>query len=213
MDILQILLAAIIVLGPLIAIHEFGHFWVARRLGVKVLTFSIGFGPALWSRTAKDGTEYRIAAIPLGGYVKMADEREGEVPEADIPRAFNRQSVPALMAIVAAGPLINLAFAVFLFWILFMQGIETLRTVVGSVREQSPAAVAGLKTGDEILKVDGRDTQDWERVTYALVDRMGETGRITLTVMPKGGSTPVELPLQARQGDKETRRQGDKMTG
>ena len=196
MDILQILLAAIIVLGPLIAIHEFGHFWVARRLGVKVLTFSIGFGPALWSRTAKDGTEYRIAAIPLGGYVKMADEREGEVPEADIPRAFNRQSVLARMAIVAAGPLINLAFAVFLFWILFMQGIETLRTVVGSVREQSPAAVAGLKTGDEILKVDGRDTQDWERVTYALVDRMGETGRITLTVMPKGGSTPVELPLQ-----------------
>ncbi|HEX5276515.1 MAG TPA: RIP metalloprotease RseP [Fluviicoccus sp.] len=184
MDILHILLAAIIVLGPLIAIHEFGHFWVARRLGVKVLTYSIGFGPALWSRIGKDGTEYRIASIPLGGYVKMADEREGEVPEADIPRAFNRQPVLARMAIVAAGPLINLAFAVFLFWILFMQGVETLRTVVGVVQPDSPAAVAGLRSGDQILRVDGRETPDWESVTFALVDRMGESGRISLTVAP-----------------------------
>ena len=199
MDILHILLAAIIVLGPLIAIHEFGHFWVARRLGVKVLTFSIGFGPALWSRRAKDGTEYRIAAIPLGGYVKMADENEGEVPEADIPRAFNRQPVLARMAIVAAGPLINLAFAVFLFWILFLQGVETLRTVVGTVQPGSPAAVAGLHPGDEILTVDGRNTRDWEGVTYALVDRMGESGVIRLTVMPSGATTPRELNLQVKQ--------------
>ncbi|HNG09696.1 MAG TPA: site-2 protease family protein, partial [Agitococcus sp.] len=116
MSILQIILAAIIVLGPLIAIHEFGHFWTARRLGVKVLTFSIGFGPALAKWRGKDGTDYQIAAIPLGGYVRMADEREGEVPAEDIPKAFNRQPVWARMAIVAAGPLINLAFAVFLFW-------------------------------------------------------------------------------------------------
>ncbi|RZU44839.1 regulator of sigma E protease [Fluviicoccus keumensis] len=190
MDILHILLAAIIVLGPLIAIHEFGHFWVARRLGVKVLAYSIGFGPALWSRKSQDGTEYRIAAIPLGGYVKMADEREGEVPEADIPRAFNRQPVLARMAIVAAGPLINLAFAVFLFWILFMQGVETLRTVVGVVKPNSPAAVAGLQSGDEILRIDGRQTPDWESVTYALVDRMGESGKIVLTVKPAGAVAP-----------------------
>ena len=119
MSILQIVLAAIIVLGPLIAIHEFGHFWVARRLGVKVLTFSIGFGPALAKWRGKDGVDYQIAAIPLGGYVRMADEREGEVPAEDLPKAFNRQPVFARMAIVAAGPLINLLFAVFLFWILF----------------------------------------------------------------------------------------------
>jgi len=199
MDILQILLAAVIVLGPLIAIHEFGHFWVARRLGVKVLTFSIGFGPALWSRVARDGTEYRIASIPLGGYVKMADEREGEVPEADIPRAFNRQPVWARMAIVAAGPLINLAFAVLLFWVLFMQGMETLRTVVGPVRDASPAAVAGLKAGDEIVRVDGTPVRDWEGVTYALVDRMGESGLIALTVIPQGGTAPVERTLTVSQ--------------
>ncbi len=115
----EIVLAGILILGPLIAIHEFGHFWVARRCGVKVLTFSIGFGPAIWRRVARDGTEYRIAAIPLGGYVRMLDEREGEVAESLRPFAFNRQPVSARMAIVAAGPLINLLFAVLLYWILF----------------------------------------------------------------------------------------------
>ena len=155
MSILQIILAAIIVLGPLIAIHEFGHFWTARRLGVKVLTFSIGFGPALAKWRGKDGVDYQIAVIPLGGYVRMADEREGEVPPEDIPKAFNRQPVWARMAIVAAGPLINLAFAVFLFWVLFLQGTETLKTVVGQVKPNTPAAIAGLKVGDEIVGIDG----------------------------------------------------------
>ncbi|PQA52368.1 site-2 protease family protein, partial [Amnimonas aquatica] len=105
MQFLQIVLAGILVLGPLIAIHEYGHFWMARRFGVQVLTFSIGFGPALWRRTGRDGTEYRLSAIPLGGYVRMLDEREGPVPDALKPYAFNRQTVGARMAIVAAGPL------------------------------------------------------------------------------------------------------------
>lgn len=183
MGILQIILAAIIVLGPLIAIHEFGHFWVARRMGVKVLTFSIGFGPALLKWQGKDGVSYQVAAIPLGGFVRMADEREGEVPEADLPKAFNRQPVLARMAIVAAGPLINLLFAVFLFWLLFMQGTETLKTVVGTVKPNTPAAIAGLQVGDQIVGVDGKDTRDWEAITYALVDHIGESGAVELSVL------------------------------
>jgi regulator of sigma E protease len=197
MSILQIVLAAIMVLGPLIAIHEFGHFWVARRMGVKVLTFSIGFGPALAKWRGKDGVEYQIAAIPLGGYVRMADEREGEVPVEDLPKAFNRQPVLARMAIVAAGPLINLLFAVFLFWILFLQGVETLKTVVGSVKANTPAAIAGLQVGDEIVAVDGTATSDWEAITYALVNRIGENGIVTLAVKSTNATEPhlIKLPI------------------
>ncbi len=197
MGILQIILAAVIVLGPLIAIHEFGHFWVARRLGVKVLTFSIGFGPALAKWRGKDGVEYQIAAIPLGGYVRMADEREGDVPPEDIPKAFNRQSVMARMAIVAAGPIINLLFAVFLFWVLFLQGVETLKTVVGQIKPNTPAAVAGLQVGDEIVGVDNKTVHDWEAVTYALVDRIGEKGFVSLSVKSSNAteSHTIKLPI------------------
>jgi regulator of sigma E protease len=203
MSILQIILAAIIVLGPLIAIHEFGHFWVARRLGVKVLTFSIGFGPALAKWRGKDGVDYQIAAVPLGGYVRMADEREGEVPDEDIPKAFNRQPVWARMAIVAAGPLINLLFAVLLFWVLFLQGVETLKTVVGSVKPNTPAAVAGLQVGDEIIAVDGKPTPDWEAVTYALVNRVGENGVVSLVIKSPlaSNTTTVSVPIKQYLND------------
>lgn len=189
MSIFYMVLAAVIVLGPLIAIHEFGHFWVARRLGVKVLTFSIGFGPAFLKWTDKKGTQYQIAAIPLGGFVRMADEREGEVPPEDLPKAFNRQPVWARMAIVAAGPLINLIFAVFLYWIIFLQGGEMLRPIVGQVLPTSPAAVAGLQTGDEIVAIDGKPIQDWEAINYALIDRMGESGELKLTVRSSANSS------------------------
>lgn len=195
MQTLHIILAAIIVLGPLIAIHEFGHFWVARRLGVKVITFSIGFGPGFLKWRDRAGTTYQIAAIPLGGYVRMADEREGEVPAEDVPRAFNRQPVWARMAIVAAGPLINLLFAVLLYWIVFLQGVDTLRTVVGRVAPASPAAMAGLQPGDEILSIDGRATPTWEAVSYALIDRMGESGDMTLVVRPDGATAERTLSL------------------
>lgn len=203
MQFLQIVLAGILVLGPLIAIHEYGHFWVARRCGVKVLTFSIGFGPALWSRTGRDGTEYRLSAIPLGGYVRMLDEREGDVPESLQSLAFNRQSVSVRMAIVAAGPLINLLFAVLLYWLLFMQGGESLKPVVGSVMPDTPAASAGLLPGDELIAVDGAATRDWEAVSYALIDHLGETGRISLSVMPAGGSQPVtrQIPIRGYLAD------------
>lgn len=195
MSVFHMVLAAVIVLGPLIAIHEFGHFWVARRLGVKVLTFSIGFGPAFLKWKDRQGTQYQVAAIPLGGYVRFADEREGEVPPEDLPRAFNRQPVLARMAIVAAGPLINLAFAVFLFWFIFLQGTETLRPVIGRVLPETPAAVAGIEPGDEIVAIDGKPVQDWEGINYALIDRMGESGELTLTLRPEAGGEPRQLSL------------------
>lgn len=195
MSVFHMVLAAVIVLGPLIAIHEFGHFWVARRMGVKVLTFSIGFGPAFLKWKDRQGTQYQLAAIPLGGFVRFADEREGEVPPEDLPRAFNRQPVLARMAIVAAGPLINLAFAVFLYWIIFLQGTETLRPVIGRVLPQTPAAVAGIETGDEIVAVDGKPVTDWEGINYALIDRMGESGELTLTLRPGAGGEPRQLSL------------------
>lgn len=190
MSLLQIVLAGILVLGPLIAIHEFGHFWVARRCGVKVLTFSIGFGPALWKRVARDGTEYRLAAIPLGGFVRMLDEREGEVAPEDLPHAFNRQSVWARMAIVAAGPLINLLFAWLLYVVLFMQPGTSLSPVIGSVQAGSAAASAGIHAGDELVAIGERAVDDWESANYALLDHLGETGIITVSVLPEGASLP-----------------------
>lgn len=195
MNVLYMVLAAVVVLGPLIAIHEFGHFWVARRVGVKVMTFSIGFGPALLKWKDKKGTQYQIAAIPLGGFVRMADEREGEVPAADLPHAFNRQPVWARMAIVAAGPLINLLFAVFLYWIIFLQGTETLRPIIGRVLPQTPAAIAGIESGDELLSIDGKTVQDWEAINYALIDRMGESGDMHLRLRPRDGGEARELTL------------------
>lgn len=181
MNIVFIVLAAILLLGPLIAIHEFGHFWVARRMGVKVLVYSIGFGPTLFKWHGKDGVRYQLAAIPLGGYVRMADEREGEVAAEDIPYAFNRQSAWKRIAIVAAGPLINLLFAIILFWILFLPASEQLNTRIGQIQPNSPAAQAGLQVGDKITAVDGNDALTWENLNYALVERMGETGIIQIT--------------------------------
>src|SRR5688500_11578478 len=132
----------IVSLGVLVTFHEFGHYWVARRNGVKVLRFSVGFGKALWSRRGNDGTEYVIAAIPLGGYVKMLDEREGDVPPADLAQAFNRQSVWKRIAIVAAGPLANLALCVALLWAMFVLGRPDYAPVVG--RADGITAAAGL---------------------------------------------------------------------
>ena len=156
----------LVALGVLVTFHEFGHFWVARRCGVKVLRFSVGFGRALWSRRGKDGTEYVIAAIPLGGYVKMSDEREGEVPAAELDQAFNRQGVWKRIAIVAAGPLANLLLAVALLWAMLVVGRPDYAPVVG--KAEGIAAQAGLRAGDSIRAVDGRDTPTWSEALMAL---------------------------------------------
>ena len=197
MSILFIVLAAIFLLGPLIAIHEFGHYWVARKLGVKVLVYSIGFGPTVLNWTSKkSGIQYRLSALPLGGYVKMLDEREGDVKPEDLPFAFNRQSPWKRIAIVAAGPLINLIFAVLLFWILFLPQQEQLNTRIGKVMPETPAAIAGLQVGDKVVAIDGKTTPTWEALNFALVDRAGETGQIQVQAEHQGQLKNFSLPIQ-----------------
>ena len=151
-------------------IHEFGHFWVARRCGVKVLRFSIGFGKGLFSWRDRQGTEYVVAAIPLGGYVKMLDEREGEVAEADKKRAFNNQVISKRIAIVFAGPAFNFIFAIFAYWLMFVSGVPGVKPIVGDVEPSSYAASAGFRAGDEILSIENQPTPTWEATIMALLD-------------------------------------------
>ncbi len=162
MDFFYTVFHFIVAIGLLVAIHEFGHFWVARKAGVKVVKFSIGFGKAVWShQKTPDSTEYVLSAIPLGGYVKMIDEREGEVSKADLPFAFNRQSLLARSAIVAAGPIFNLLLALVLFWAVFIIGEVGMKPIVGKIEVTSLAADAGFSEGDEILKVNGENAPTW----------------------------------------------------
>ncbi len=162
--------AFIVALGVLVAIHEYGHFWTARKLGVKVLRFAVGFGKPLWKRVGADGTEYVIAMIPLGGYVKMLDEREGEVPETEAAAAYNRQSVATRAAIVAAGPIANFLLAIAAYWLMFVIGISGLAPRLDTPVEGSAAAQAGVVAGTEIVAVGGRDTASWESVRLAMLD-------------------------------------------
>jgi regulator of sigma E protease len=184
----------LVALGLLITFHEFGHYWVARRMGVRVLKFSIGFGKKLWSRTGRDGTEYVIAAIPLGGYVKMLDEREGEVDEHDLGQAFNRKSVWARIAIVAAGPIFNLIFTLLAFWLMFLVGMPESRPVVGEV--SGIAASAGIETGDRIVSVDGDNTDTWSHAFQALITRALDRDKITVELeRANGEQRKLELDL------------------
>lgn len=197
MNVLFIIVAAILLLGPLIAIHEFGHYWVARKLGVKVLVYSIGFGPTILKWTSKKSNiQYQLSALPLGGYVKMLDEREGNVSVEDLPYAFNRQSPWKRIAIVAAGPVVNLIFAVLLFWILFLPAQEQLNTRIGHVALNTPAAQVHMQVGDKIVAIDGRETETWEKLNYALVDRVGETGHIQIQADRHGQLQNFHLPIK-----------------
>lgn len=146
-------------LGILVTFHEFGHFWVARRCGVKVLRFSVGFGKPLWSRYDRHGTEFAIAAIPLGGYVKMLDEREGEVAPAERAQAFNNKSVWQRIAIVAAGPIANLILCVAFLWAMFVIGKQDYAPIVG--RAEGLAQQAGFQPGERIVRVGDRDVATW----------------------------------------------------
>nr|VFK56733.1 MAG: regulator of sigma E protease [Candidatus Kentron sp. TUN]VFK65653.1 MAG: regulator of sigma E protease [Candidatus Kentron sp. TUN] len=173
MDLFYAVLGFVITIGILVTVHEFGHFWVAQRLGVKVLRFSVGFGQPLWMRRfGPDNTEYTIAMIPLGGYVKMLDEREGEVAKNELPRAFNRQSLPVRLAIVFAGPLCNILFAVFVYWAMFIIGVNGIKPFVMDVAPESIAAQAGLLPNDTILSVDDQGTRSWESVMQTVVAKM-----------------------------------------
>ena len=188
MQILIMILAYVAAVGILVTVHEFGHFIVARRLGIKVLRFSIGFGKPIYTWHRKgDETEYVIAAVPLGGYVKMADEREGTVVEQDLPRAFNRQSLLKRCAVVVAGPAFNLLLAVVAYWIIFMAGVTSLKPVVGYVIPGSPAATAGMHTGDQILAVAGRSTVTWDDVQLDLFREILRSSAIPMTVVGQTG--------------------------
>ncbi|NOX42254.1 MAG: sigma E protease regulator RseP [Gammaproteobacteria bacterium] len=175
--------AFIVALGILITVHEFGHYWVARRAGVKVLRFSVGFGRPLWKRVAgPDQTEYVIAAIPLGGYVKMLDEREGDVPEEDLPRAFNRQSLSKRFAIVFAGPLFNFIFAILAYWVMFMTGIPGIKPIIGQIEEASIAQQAGLKFADQIISIDGEQAISWGAARMMLITKSLDKSVVELKV-------------------------------
>jgi regulator of sigma E protease len=156
------LLAFVFTLAVLIVFHEFGHYWVARRMGVKVLRFSVGFGQVIASRSDRHGTEWAVAAIPLGGYVKMLDEREGDVPIEQLDQAFNRKSVAARAAIVAAGPLANFLLAILLFWGLFLAGVPILKPIVGEPVAGSAAQLAGMHSGETITRINGEAITSWQ---------------------------------------------------
>lgn len=181
-ELLTTIVYFLIALIILVAVHEFGHFYVARRCGVRVLRFSIGFGRRLFRWRDSQGTEYAISAVPLGGYVKMLDEREGEVEEEDLPFAFNRKPVPQRIAVAAAGPVANFLLAIGLYWLIFMQGTVSYAPVVGEVEPGSIAAAAGLEPGQEIVAVDGNPVSSRRDFELHLMTRLGETGEISFSV-------------------------------
>lgn len=193
--------ALIVALGVLIAVHEFGHFWVARRLGVKVLRFSIGFGRPLWKRRGQDDTEYMVAAIPLGGYVKMLDEREVEVPENELHRAFNRQSVGKRFAIVAAGPFFNFLFAIGAFWVMLVTGVPGVKPIVGEVEPGTPAAQAGIRSGQEIVAVGGERTPTWSAVFEKLLPSLLTGESVEVTVQVDGVERTTRMPIERAAPD------------
>lgn len=176
----------IVALSILVAVHEWGHFYVARRCGVKVQRFSIGFGKALWSYKAKSGTEYVLAAIPLGGYVKMLDERVEPVLPKDAPMAFNRQPVLARIAIVVAGPLVNFIFAFFALWLMFMLGVNSIHPQIGQIAPQSIAGKAGMQSDERIVSVGEHDTPDWAAVNMELLAAVGSQ-QVTLGTQDAAG--------------------------
>ena len=178
----------IVAISLLVAVHEYGHFWVARRFGIKVLRFSIGFGPALWRRIGRDQTEYMISAVPLGGYVMLLNEREGNVAPADVPYSFTRKPPWQRILVLLAGPAFNIAFAILLLWgVLLFSGVPQVRAVVGEVLPSSLAAHAGLRANDEIVAVNGTPVAGRGEVIMQLVDAMSSSGEASLQVRGAGG--------------------------
>ncbi len=194
LDLLLKLSAFLVAIIVLVTVHEFGHFWVARRLGVKVLRFSIGFGrPLLTWRRRDDPTDYVIAAIPAGGYVKMLDEREEPVPEADLPQAFNRQKLWVRSAIVIAGPAFNFLFALILYWLLFMAGQSGVKPEIGEVTPESIAAAAGFESGDLVLAVEDRPTPTWSEFWLTTLSEGIDGDDLSVRVQDRDGSEQLRV--------------------
>jgi len=196
--------AFIVAIGILVTVHEFGHYWVARRLGFKVLRFSIGFGKPLLKRVSRDAdqVEYVLAAIPLGGYVRLLDERDGDVPPDEVHRAFNRRPPLARIAVLLAGPFANFVFAVFAYWLLFMHGVPGLKPVLGEIAPDSIAAHADLRVGDEIAAVSGVATPTRQAAVLGILEGVVESGRVPVEVRGEGGATrqvTLEVPDTGRR--------------
>ena len=201
----------LVTLGVLVTFHEFGHYWVARRCGVKVLRFSVGFGSAIWKRVARDGTEYRIAAIPLGGYVKMLDAREGEVDPALRDQEFTSKSVWKRIAIVAAGPGFNLIFTIAAFWLMFMLGRPDIAPVI-TATPQSMAAKAGIQPGDRILSVDGQQVTTMTDSMAAVANALLGRAPLPMTVRGRDGAQrEVTLPLNQLPAGEDIGKYFDKL--
>src|SRR5918999_1872505 len=203
MSFLSTVVAFIVALGVLIVVHEYGHYIVARLCGVKVLRFSVGFGRplALWRR-GRDQTEWVIAAVPFGGYVKMLDEREGTVAPEEAHRAFNRQNVARRFAIVVAGPLFNFAFAILVYAGLFMYGLPEARPVLGEPPAGTPAAAAGLRSGDTVRTAQGEAIETWQELRWRALQAALQRERLRLEVQAEGGSLrEAVLDLSAYPAD------------
>ena len=201
MDPVTKLLAFLFVLGVLVVFHELGHYWVARWCGVKVLRFSVGFGRVVWSRCfGPDGTEWAISAVPLGGYVKMVDEREAAVSPADLSRAFNRQSVWKRIAIVAAGPIANLLLAVLLFTGTYVTGIPGQRALLAEPEANTPAAAAGVRDGDLVVAVDGAPVGSWQDLRWRLLRASGSSGVVIDVERPDGSRQRRAVALGSLAG-------------
>ncbi|BBU94962.1 sigma E protease regulator RseP [Providencia hangzhouensis] len=184
------LVAFIIAIGVLITVHEFGHYWVARRCGVYVERFSIGFGKTLWRKVDKNGTEFVLAIIPLGGYVKMLDERVGSVSPERRHQAFNNKTVGQRAAIIGAGPIANFLLAIVVYWIVFMIGVPSVKPVIEDVKPGSIAAIANFEPKMELKSIDGIETPDWNSVRLALVGKIGDR-ELTAQVLPSGYNEPI----------------------
>jgi regulator of sigma E protease len=196
MDWLWTIVGFIVAVSLLVTVHEFGHYWVARKLGFKVLRFSVGFGPALWSRVAgSDRTEYVIAALPLGGYVKLLDEREGPVPPADLERSFTRKHPWQRILVLLAGPAFNIAFAILVLWaVLWVGGEPQVKPVVGRVVADSLAARADLRTNDEFMRIEGREIATHSDVMLGFMEAISDDGVVNLEVRrPGSGVRALEM--------------------
>ena len=201
---LFIVLGFVVAISILVAIHEYGHYIVGRWCGMKVLRFSIGFGKPLYTWTGKgpDHTEYCIAAIPLGGYVKFLDDREGEVSDADQGRAFTHRPIPQRIAVLLAGPFFNFLFALFAYWALFVNGVVDYKPALGKIEPGSIAAEAGLQYGDQILSVGDNDAPAWEEALLSMIDEMVDDGLIPMTVQAPG-EAPRDVVLEVGERSSE----------
>lgn len=193
------ILGFLLVIGILVTVHEFGHFWVARKVGVKVLRFSVGFGQPLWRRIGQDGTEYVLAAIPFGGYVKMLDEREAEVDPALQSQAFNRQPLWARNAIISAGPIANFLLAVLAYWAIFVIGATEMKPIIGPVIPDSPAAAAGLEEGDELVRIGDRNVRAWDSAIMAFLENSADSSIVVTVNRATGGTAERSLDLSQQR--------------